>query len=188
MKTVVGVFDGMEQARDVVGDLLQEGFQRDDISLVASDPEGRYAAELDHNEIPGDSQTATADAVKGGMLGGIGGLLVGLAIMAIPGVGPVLAAGPMLGLLTGVATTGGVGAVVGALVGGGVLVAESGFYAEAVRNGNVLVGVQTPEEQVERVVVIMNRHNSLDIAKRTEELRARGWGGSDLNVEPDSAF
>ncbi|MCB0031566.1 MAG: hypothetical protein KDE28_26830, partial [Anaerolineales bacterium] len=102
MKTVVGLFDELSEARILVEDLANSGFDRDDISLVARDLDGAYATELETSrETAVIAEGATTGAVTGGVVGSIGGVLLGLGALAIPGVGPVIAAGPIVAGITG---------------------------------------------------------------------------------------
>ncbi|MGH2537693.1 MAG: general stress protein, partial [Candidatus Promineifilaceae bacterium] len=86
MQTLVAVYDNLSDAQAAVNDLVNAGFNRRDISLMASDAEGRYTGELESTA----EGTATG-AVTGGVLGGVTGALIGLAALAIPGIGPVVA-------------------------------------------------------------------------------------------------
>ncbi|MEP7190838.1 MAG: general stress protein, partial [Roseiflexaceae bacterium] len=147
-KTVVGLFDTAAEAQSVVQELVNSGFQHNDISLVANDAKGEYA-----NYHPSDTagsstaEGAGAGAVGGGVLGGVLGLLVGVGALAIPGIGPVLAAGPLAAALgaAGASTLVGAGigaaagGIIGALVGAGIPEEDAGFYAEGVRRGGTLV-------------------------------------------------
>src|SRR5262245_5552234 len=129
-KTVVGLFDTAAEAQSAVQDLVNSGFERNDISLIATDARGEYAREVGGT---GSSagEGAAAGAVGGGVLGGVLGLLVGAGALAIPGIGPALAAGPLAAAL------GSAGA--GALVGAGVGAATGGIIG-------ALVGAGIPEE------------------------------------------
>ena len=100
MKTVVGLFDDYNKAENVVRELVDAGFSRENISLVANDAHGQFGSTY------GSAQTGTAatagdhphasgaatGAVGGAVIGGLGGLVLGMGLLAIPGIGPVLAA------------------------------------------------------------------------------------------------
>src|ERR1700750_842691 len=92
-KSVVGIFDQRSEAERAVRDLMDNGFRRDDISLIAGHASGE-PVEATTTSSEGMSSTA-AGAGTGAVVGGLGGLLVGLGVLAIPGFGPVLAAGPI---------------------------------------------------------------------------------------------
>jgi hypothetical protein len=106
MKTVVGTYDNIQTAYAVANDLVSAGYSRNDISVVAHDAKNEYAGYIDDGYVETDDDVAKGAGI-GAAIGGIGGLLVGLGALAIPGVGPVIAAGPLLAALTGA----GVGAV-----------------------------------------------------------------------------
>ena len=96
-KIIVGYFDRYDQAQEAVRSLVDTGFARSAISLVASDPTGKYA-KLGGDNTPKDPNATSytvAGAGTGAVLGGIGGLLIGIGALALPGVGPVIAAGPI---------------------------------------------------------------------------------------------
>src|SRR5215218_9908135 len=109
-KTIVGLFDTFPEAQGAVQDLVNKGFPRDNISIAANNAMGEYTQSSASSEEW--SGTATG-AAAGATIGGIGGLLVGLGTLAIPGVGPIVAAGPLIAALTGA----GVGAMAGGLIG-----------------------------------------------------------------------
>jgi hypothetical protein len=112
MKTVVGTYDNIQTAYAVANDLISAGYSRNDISVVASDAKNEYAPYTEANYVDSTDDVAKGAGI-GAAIGGLGGLLVGLGALAIPGVGPVIAAGPLLAALTGA----GVGAVTGGIVG-----------------------------------------------------------------------
>lgn len=189
-RTVVGLFDRFDDAHEAVRELLETGFDRGDVSLVANDAEGRYARELGVNQTPqedrnitsetemGDSDTAKgakSGAGIGAALGGIAGILVGLGAFLIPGIGPILGAGPIIAGLAGA----GVGAVAGGIIGGlakaGVSEEDARRYAEGIRRGGVLVLVYADETNAERAVDVLNRHNPVDIEEREKTWRESGW-------------
>jgi uncharacterized membrane protein len=175
MKTVVGLYDDFAAARQVVEELNRAGFDRQNISLVASDRDKVYAEEL-------QAEGAVAGALAGGALGGLGGVLLGLGALAIPGVGPIIAAGPIAAGLTGAAIGAAAGGLLGALASWGIPEEEAGYYAEGVRRGGTLVGVTVEESQVDRVKAIMNRFGLVDIQTRSSEWRSAGWTGFDPNA------
>jgi hypothetical protein len=107
-KTVIGTYTNMDDAIDVVNQLVNAGFHRNSISLIANDPDERYASQVDS----GMDDTAKGAGI-GAAIGGLGGLLLGLGALAIPGIGPVIAAGPLAAALAGA----GIGAVTGGIIG-----------------------------------------------------------------------
>src|SRR5690348_2018766 len=126
--TVVGVFHDIDDARDAVEALKDANFDTNDIGLLAHDRErGREVAEETGTRSHAGEGAATG-LVAGGILGGIGGWLVGIGALAIPGVGPFIAAGALGAALAGAAVGAGVGAVAGALIGLGIPEEEAKYY------------------------------------------------------------
>jgi len=190
-KTVVGLFDTFATAQNVVQELVNAGFPRSDISLLANDRRGEYARAVGGTE-SATGEGAAAGAIGGGVLGGVLGLLVGIGALAIPGIGPVLAAGPLaaaLGTAGATAAAGaGIGAVtgglLGALVGAGIPESDAHFYAEGVRRGGTLVILKASDDMANRAHDIMQRHGAVDVDKRSAEWRSTGWTRFDENTEP----
>lgn len=195
-RTVVALYDDFTTANDVVRDLVDHGFAREDISLMASDATGEYGSYLGDETRVDYETSATASGAGvgagiGAVLGGLGGLLVGLGALAIPGIGPVVAAGPLAAALSGLAGAG-VGAVAGGVTGGliGALVdmglpeEEAQFYTEGIRRGGTLVTVQTADYMADQARDVMNRYNPVDLNERVSSWRERGWSGFDPGTEP----
>jgi hypothetical protein len=182
MKTIVGMYDHLTDAQQTVQDLVDAAIARDRISLIAGDREGRYATDLTREDDTGD--TIAGGAATGAVVGGLGGLLLGLGALAIPGIGPVIAAGPIVATLVGAGVGAAVGGLVGALVAAGVPEEQAGYYAEGVRRGHTLVTAEVPEGRVDEVVRIMERHHPIDVDERATSWRQEGWTGFDANREP----
>ena len=205
MKTIVGLYDNMEDAEKAITDLVQAGFDRSDISLMAADQwTDESGATVHGGTTNGDADSATigamaatdvaatngeqmasdvtTGAVTGGVVGGLTGVLLGLGVLAIPGFGPVLAAGPLVAGLAGAGIGAAVGGLVGALVSWGVPADEAELYAESVRRGSILVGVKTEDERAQQAVNVMNNHGPVDVQRRSEYWRANGWTGYDPNA------
>lgn len=187
-KTIVGLYDDFNTAQQVLQDLVNVGIARENISLVASDATGEYSQQFGttEGEAADVGTGAGVGAGVGAVLGGIGGLLVGLGALAIPGIGPVIAAGPLITALAGA----GIGAVAGGLVGAltemGVPEEEAQYYAEGVRRGGTLVTVNTADDMANQVRDIMNRYNPIDVDERSSEWRASGWTGFDADAQPST--
>lgn len=190
MKTVVGLYEDIQDAQSAINDLVRAGFDRADISLVSTN---RWA---DETAVTGESVYAddgtvietdqlgsdvAAGVVTGGAVGGLAGVLLGLGALAIPGLGPIIAAGPLVAGLTGAGVGAAVGGLVGALVNWGVPQTEAEVYAESVRRGGILVGLKTDEANNDRAVEIMSRYNPIDVERQTEQWRAGGWTGYDAS-------
>jgi uncharacterized protein (TIGR02271 family) len=172
-KSVVGVYNSLDTARSVVSDLIDAGFDRNTLNLVAHDPNNEYAGYLTEDR---DSEVGTGAGI-GAAIGGIGGLLVGLGALAIPGVGPAIAAGPIVAALTGAGVGAVAGGLVGALVDMGIPEEEAYIYSEGLRRGHVIVVAQVPDDRVNEATRIMERTGLIDIHQEADTWRAQGWEG-----------
>ncbi len=140
---VVGVFRTEDDAIDAIKELRHQGYDENDISVIAKDrKEVKHIHEETGSKAP---QGAATGMATGGILGGIGGLLLGAGALAIPGIGPIVAAGPIAAALGGAAVGAGAGGIVGALVG-------LGIPEESVEAGDILVLVETKEVDRHRQV------------------------------------
>src|SRR5579864_4835909 len=137
--TVVGVFDDRDEAREAIEALKEDGFTGDAISILSPDKQATQDIAEETGTHAGSG--AATGAVAGGILGGLGGWLVGIGALAIPGVGPFIAAGAFATALAGAAVGAGVGAIAGALIGMGVPKEEAEYYEGEVKNGRTLVTV-----------------------------------------------
>jgi len=178
-KTVIGTYTTMETALAVVNDLVNAGFQRNTISVIANDPDQKYAGYVDHDT---SADGAAAGAGIGAVVGGLGGLLLGLGALAIPGIGPVIAAGPIAAGLAGAGVGAVAGGIIGALVDMGVPKESAEAYAESVRRGDVLVAAQVPDNQADRATRIMKRQGLVDIERQAQDWRSSGWKGFDATA------
>lgn len=173
-RTVTAMYDSFSAAQRAVQDLVDAGFNRDDISLIANDAAGEYQSYTTDGDVKGN---------EGANFGAVTGALVGLGAMLIPGIGPVVAAGPLVAALTGA----GLGAAAGAITGGltasmidfGLDREYAGYYAEGVRRGGAMVAVRADEGRASQVESILNRHGTIDIDRRVESWRNSGWTGFD---------
>lgn len=183
-KVVVGLYNDMDVAQAALRDLVDAGFRRDDISLLtrgAREEEGREGA-VRREEDDRAGEGAGMGAGAGAVVGGLGGLLVGLGTLLLPGLGLVIAAGPIVATIIGAGIGAGVGALVGALIGMGIPEEEAQYYAEGVRRGGVLVSVEAAEEEVDRASGILARHNPVDVRERAAEWRSAGWAPAEHEV------
>jgi hypothetical protein len=183
MTTVSALFDNATDAQNAVRDLVNHGFSRDRINVVASDAAGEYA-EYYGQDIPADD--TLEGMATGALLGGLGGFVLGLAALAIPGVGPVLAAGPIASALIGAGAGAVTGGLVGALVDLGLDEDMAGYYAEGVRRGSILVTANVPDNMTERATDILGRYNPVDLNRRVSYWREHGWTQFDPKSEPYS--
>ncbi|MCM3125466.1 general stress protein [Mesobacillus sp. AQ2] len=145
-KHLVGVYDNEQDAIQAVEDLKRQGYNTDDISVISKNDD-----EIDHvNEATGTKteEGLAAGAATGGILGGLTGLLAGIGALAIPGIGPIVAAGPIAATLTGAAVGAGAGGLAGALIGMGIPEDEAERYEGYVKEGKILVVVEREENRV----------------------------------------
>lgn len=136
-KKIVGVFENEREASRAIQHLQDQGFTSDDISVVAKDRNDLRA--IDEETGTKAPEGLAAGAATGGVLGGVTGLLAGVGALAIPGIGPILAAGPLAATLAGLAVGAGAGGLVGGLVGLGIPENEAEEYQEYLNRGNILV-------------------------------------------------
>ena len=187
-KTVVGLFDNFDEAQSVVRDLVNAGFRREDISIAANQAASGYnedALSSTDGDTAGTGHAVGKDAGIGAGIGGVIGLVVGLGALTIPGIGPILAAGPLaaaLGVTAGSTVTGAViGGVAGGLIGAlthiGVPKEHAEYYAEGVRRGGTLVTVNSPDDQAQEAVDILNGHGAVDIDERGTAYQSAGYTG-----------
>jgi len=128
-------------ANDIVSRLNLSGFPYSDISVLFPDTSTtRDFAHEAHTKAP---EGAAAGASAGGILGGAVGLLAGIGLLAIPGVGPFIAAGPIMAALSGIAVGGAVGGVAGGLIGMGIPEIVAKRYDGKIKDGNILISVHT---------------------------------------------
>ena len=189
-KIIVGYFDQYTQAQEAVRSLVDTGFSRSDISLVASDPTGEYAKSGAVTSMdPNTTSYTAAGAGTGAVLGGIGGLLVGLGALAIPGIGLVIAAGPIVTTLLGAGVGAAAGGLIGVLIEAGIPEDEAQYYAEGLRRGGAVVTVSTQQDEmmIERATNIFERNGAVNIDRRADEWRRSGWTGYDPNVGSQAA-
>ena len=167
-KKIVGVFKSEESAIFAIKKLKMDGYSSEDISVIA-----KQRSKLDRIEDitnvriePETTSGAAAGALAGGMLGGIAALLVEFGVFAIPGIGPLLAVGPIAVTLAGIAAGGAVGGVSGALIGTlidmGFTEADAKEYQKFLDEGNILVLV---DERNNRLIVNENFYQNDSLIK-----------------------
>ena len=176
-QTLTGLFDQYDDARRAVQDLEAAGVPHRDVSIVANNAAGTHATNATASEAGED---AGKGAGIGAAVGGVGGLLAGLGLLAIPGLGPVVAAGWLasaaVGALGGAAIGGAAGGLVGALTQAGVPEEDAHVYAEGVRRGGTLVTAKVEEDLVPTARHILSDDRSVDLASRRAAYRADGLG------------
>lgn len=152
---VYGIYATPETAEAAVDHLLRNGFSNASISVLLPDDESSRA--FAHAKSTKAPEGTAAGATTGGLVGGTLGLLAGIGALAIPGVGPLIAAGPIMATLAGLGVGGAVGGLVGALVGMGIPEYEAKRYVGAVKGGGTLLSVHC------------NTSDQVDLAKRCLE-------------------
>ena len=135
------------QAIDIVDGLKASGFSSGDVSVLF--PDKGASRDFAHEQKTKAPEGAAAGAGTGGVVGGALGWLAGIGTLAIPGLGPFIAAGPIMAALSGAAAGAAVGGVAGALIGMGIPEHEAKLYEGKVRGGNILISVHT-EDRAER--------------------------------------
>lgn len=163
-----GIYTTTAAAERAVDQLIAAGFSNQDISVLMSDRQGTkdFAAEK-NTKAP---EAATTGGAVGGAVGGTLGLLAGVGALAIPGVGPLIAAGPIMATLAGVGAGGVVGGVVGALVGLGIPEYEAKRYEGRVKDGGILLSVHCDSSnEVSRAKDILKATGAEDIASSGEK-------------------
>jgi hypothetical protein len=178
MQTVSRVYDNYAQAHAAVNDIEAAGVPASEVSLVANKYVSEKYADVD------DVSKAGAGAGIGGVVGGGAGLLAGLGLLAIPGLGPVVAAGWLASLAVGAAAGAAAGGLVGALVSAGTSDDDAHVYSESVRRGGTLVSARVQEEQADTIQAILDRHGPIDPVQRGSEYRAAGWKTFDPKAPP----
>jgi hypothetical protein len=191
-RTIARLYDTYDNAAAVVQELETAGFARDEISLVGRhDATGQVVS--DPNTVnpvvtgrdvpvggePAESRAGTG-ATIGTVLGGGAGILAGLGSLAIPGVGPVIAAGWLVATLTGAGVGAAAGGLLGSLTGAGVSEPEAHAYAEGVRRGGALVALRvTDDAAYDRADAIMRSRNSRDASGLRQDYESAGWSRFD---------
>lgn len=183
MKTITGLFDTYSDAEAAVSNLEAAGISSSDISIVSNNADGRYK-DGENNAAEG----AGTGAGIGAGIGGAGGLLTGLGLLAIPGVGPVVAAGWLAataaGAVAGAVVGGATGGIIGALTDNGVSEADAHVYAEGVRRGGTLVTARVEETRQAEAEAILKGSNWVDPALRRRNYEEGGWKGFDPALDP----
>lgn len=191
-KTVIGLYDNLDEAHETVQELVRRGIARADISIAVKDETGlltRHVGsegdqeQLDPDDLDylvdeaGDEAAAAKGMEIGAALGGIAGLLMGLGVPTLPGLGPVLAAGPLLAMLSGTGIGAVTGGMIGALTRSGVENADANVFAEGIRRGGTLVMVDASDDMADRAAQIMNQYHPMDLEERLAGWQKDHWQG-----------
>lgn len=187
-KTILALYNSHEEASAAVEELVNAGFDRNDVGVAARDwetddtPVRRMDADVSNQE----------GAALGAVTGGLAGLALGLTAVLVPGIGTIVAAGPLTVLLGGAAAGAAVGALTGgavaALVNIGVPQEHAEYYAEAIRRGSSLVSATIKDEsRLNEAETILRRHHPFNLERRVLEWKTSGWSGFDASAEPYTA-
>lgn len=186
-QTVTALYDTYEPAISAVNALEAAGIPNSDISIVSNNVDNRYDKDRPSNA----GEDAGKGAGIGAVVGGVGGLLTGLGLLAIPGVGPVVAAGWLVATAVGAAggavVGGAAGGIVGSLTGAGVPERDANFYAEGVRRGGTLVTARVDDARAPTAREILQRYKAVDPALRGAAYRDSGWTSFDETAPPYTA-
>ena len=177
-----GIYPTRAAAESAVDQLIAAGFSNQDVSVLMADKQGArdFAAEKNTKAPEG----ATTGAVAGGAVGGTLGLLAGIGALAIPGVGPLIAAGPIMAALAGMGVGGTVGGLVGLLVGMGIPEYEAKRYESRVKDGGILVSVHCDSsDEVSRAKDVLKKTGAEDVASSGEKGVSTHTLGSDRNKD-----
>lgn len=166
-KSVFCIATTMGQAERIVTQLQAQGFAASEISVLLPDTSG--TGDFGHVKSSKASEGVTAGVTAGGVTGGALGLLAGIGALAIPGVGPFIAAGPIMAALSGAAVGAATGGIVGGLIGLGIPEIEAKRYDEKLRKGNYLISAHAnTSEQIDRAEKIFKDAGAEDISTVSE--------------------
>jgi hypothetical protein len=169
---VFGIYKSPELAERAVDTLIAAGFSSADISVLL--PDSRSTKEFAHEKNTKAPEGTTTGATAGGIVGGSLGVLAGIGALAIPGVGPLIAAGPIMAGLAGLGVGGAVGGLVGALVGMGIPEYEAKRYEGHVKDGGTLLSVHCDtSDEISRAKDMLKATGATDIASTGESAGAK---------------
>lgn len=164
---VFGIYPNQAAVEEAVDSLRTAGFRNTDISVLF--PENRGTKDFAHEKNTKAPEGATTGGVTGGVIGGALGWLAGIGALAIPGIGPFIAAGPIMGLLGGIGVGGTIGGIAGALVGMGIPEYEAKRYEGRIRDGGILLSVHADNsEWTKRAREILEHTGAHDVASSGE--------------------
>jgi len=173
MKTVAAIFPSLMEAEHVVSDLKNLGIPSQGIHLVAGNDDSRRGEYIQKAQFE-ETRTGLA-AAAGASIGASVGFFAGLVMLAIPGVGPIIAGGAIATVLTGMGIGAAGGGLIGAFANMGMSHEEAHLYEEAVRRGKVFVAAQVSDDMEPDVIRVMDAHGALDVKDEAETWRATGW-------------
>jgi hypothetical protein len=187
--TISRLYDNYADAQKAVQGLEAAGVPHADISIVANNSDNWYGGskvDRDHNGVDDRAEGAGKGAGIGAGLGGAAGLLAGLGLLAIPGLGPVVAAGWLAATAVGAAAGAATGGIVGALTEAGVSKEDAPLYAEGVRRGGTLVSARVADADRTRLDAILSQ-SAVNLQDRSAAWRKTGWQTFDPASKPYGA-
>lgn len=188
--TISRLYDNYSDAQQAVNELEAAGVADSDISIVANNSDNWYGddgkVDRDRDGADDRAEGAGAGAGIGAGVGGAAGLLAGLGLLAIPGLGPVVAAGWLAATAVGAAAGAAAGGIIGALTEAGVSKEDADAYAEGVRRGGTLVTARVPDADRGRLDAILNK-SGVNLQDRRTAWRKSGWNAYDPAAKPYSA-
>ena len=188
--TISRLYDNHTQAQSAVQRLEAAGVPHSDISIVANNSDSWFNADKkvdrDRDGVDDRAEGAGAGAAVGAGLGGTAGLLAGLGLLAIPGLGPVVAAGWLAATAVGAAAGAASGGIVGALTQAGVSEADAHTYAEGVRRGGTLVTARVADAERARLEAMLNE-SAVNLRDRSAAWQKSGWKSFDSAGTPYGA-
>jgi hypothetical protein len=188
--TVSRLYDSYADAQAAVGGLEAAGIPHSDISIVANNSDNWYSAgnkvDRDRDGVDDRAESAGKGAGIGAGIGGTAGLLAGLGLLAIPGLGPVVAAGWLAATAVGAAAGAATGGIVGALTEAGISKEDAHVYAEGVRRGGTLVSARVPDADRARLEAVLDR-SAVNLRDRSAAWQKSGWKTFDPASKPYGA-
>ncbi len=158
-RAIIGVFSDRSQAERAVSELRNQGFGSEEINIVSKNNKQNNGTSMTYND------DITDGALTGGTIGGIGGLLVGAGALAIPGVGPIIAAGPLAAALSGALA----GGIAGGLIDWGIPAESSRKYEQHVAQGNILAVIKTDSTKVQQAAQILRSNGAADVESHSAQ-------------------
>jgi hypothetical protein len=188
--TISRLYDTYADAQQAVRGLEAAGIPHSDISIVANNSDNWYSAgnkvDRDRDGADDRAESAGKGAGIGAGIGGTAGLLAGLGLLAIPGLGPVVAAGWLAATAVGAAAGAATGGIVGALTEAGISKEDAHVYAEGVRRGGTLVSARVPDADRARLEAVLDR-SAVNLRDRSAAWQKSGWKTFDPASKPYGA-
>jgi uncharacterized protein (TIGR02271 family) len=182
--SVFALFDDRGEAEQAVTSLIRGGIPKETISVIANDVNGEFSGAKTMSATDTAAGAAKGAGV-GAAVGGAGGLLLGLGALAIPGIGPLVAAGPIAAALTGAGVGAATGGIIGALTHMGMPKDEAEYFAEGIRRGGYLVAVSSDQDSVcNRAATMLATSGAVDVERRGEHWKKQGFNSFDPKAPP----